>query len=359
MRAALTHALLLGWAVLAALGTAELALRLATPPTAFRHGWSQDFWWAYNRTRDCPPVAGDLQADPSLGWRMRRDYRGPGVVHDARGFRRTVGTSAAAGSRVLLLGNSYTYGLGVEDGETYASQLSRLTGAEVHDAGVNGYGIDQALLLWEEEGVALRPEVVVLGYYTDDFHRNALALRQAPKPRFIPVARGGYRLEPPVSCARLIAHGSAWRLPALLRAAWRRLLDRIGRLPVEMLRARRRLSRALLERLDVSVRAHGARLVVLLIPHCEHPEDGKYGGWIMPRVRRDCRDLGLQYLDFTGDLSPALFGANCHWSARGHRMVAERLADALHLGEREADRTGAGDRRRTPEPVYSSRGKLR
>lgn len=340
MRSAVpAHAALAAIATLFVLGAAELGLRALVPAETLPPAWSEEFWRAHHARHGCAALHGDLEPDPRLGWRMRRSYRGPGVTHDARGFRRTGrGPPAPGAPRIFLIGDSFTYGLGVEDEATFAAQLARRTGAHVINAGVNAYGLDQALLMWEEEGRALHPDVVVLGYYTDDFHRNALPIRDAPKPRFVRDRAGAWREEPPGSCAQLAArHARGWRLPALLGAAVRTLDDRAGRLPVAMLRERRGLSRRLLARLRQSVASEGASLLVLLIPHCRHPDDGRYGGWVMPRLARDCRELGLRCLDFTTSLSPEWFGPNCHWSPRGHQRAAGRIARTLGLPGKERE----------------------
>ena len=47
---------------------------------------------------------------------------------------------------ILAVGDSFTFGDRVSDHETWPAQLERLTGRQVLNAGVFGYGVDQAYL---------------------------------------------------------------------------------------------------------------------------------------------------------------------------------------------------------------------
>jgi lysophospholipase L1-like esterase len=107
----------------------------------------------------------------------------PGVfswsfTHDAAG-RRVTGAAGSkkATARVLLVGDSFTYGLGVSDNQTFAYLLQRhLTrsgfSVEVINAGNQGKGTDYALRFFELEGSQLRPDVTVLGFFANDFRDN-------------------------------------------------------------------------------------------------------------------------------------------------------------------------------------------
>jgi lysophospholipase L1-like esterase len=97
------------------------------------------------------------------------------------------------GVRVLALGDSWTSGLEVAEDETYsavaAGLLSQRLGVPVQvvNAGVRGYGTDQAWLFYQERLKQLHPDVV-LYYYTGIAGRN-LTLHQMrrvfAKPAFV------------------------------------------------------------------------------------------------------------------------------------------------------------------------------
>ena len=178
-------------AVLAAL-LAEGALRGVFPRSYFLDPSTETYWQTLKLER--PPATGELDTveDADLGWRMKPNYRTERAKHDERGFRVT---SSAQGDTVIVIGDSYTYGLGVRDNETYASQLASL-GFSVVNAGANAYGVDQAVLTLERHIDTVQPKYIVLGYFVDDFYRSRLAFRDASKPRFVQSGEG-YELSPP------------------------------------------------------------------------------------------------------------------------------------------------------------------
>jgi lysophospholipase L1-like esterase len=72
--------------------------------------------------------------------------------------------------RVLALGDSCTWGWGVRDEETFPAVLGSLAGedADVVNAGVPGYTSRQGLRYLRERGLALRPDVVFIGFGFND-----------------------------------------------------------------------------------------------------------------------------------------------------------------------------------------------
>jgi len=73
--------------------------------------------------------------------------------------------------RVLVLGDSFTMGYEVCQDETYASVIERYmekngVNAEVINAGMSGNSSAEELVFWDQDGVRLQPEVVVLGFFS-------------------------------------------------------------------------------------------------------------------------------------------------------------------------------------------------
>ena len=65
----------------------------------------------------------------------------------------------------------------------FSTRLAEHTGFEIINGAVNIYGGDQAMLLWEQEGASLEPDMVLFVYHVDDYYRNGLSLRDGmPKP---------------------------------------------------------------------------------------------------------------------------------------------------------------------------------
>lgn len=168
--------------VVFALGLAEGALHLLGLPEEHRpHGRDPQF----------VPVAGSgyLYTNvPSARIRFHYDsnprgYFGPGgeLVHrtNSRGFRGGEFSIEKPGGtvRFLFLGDSFTFGEGVKDGDTYPEQFRRLVvsndvfpgrNVEVINLGVGGYNTSQEAALLRELGMALSPDFIVVGYSLND-----------------------------------------------------------------------------------------------------------------------------------------------------------------------------------------------
>jgi hypothetical protein len=98
----------------------------------------------------------------SLGWRGPREYR----------------ETKPTDFRVLFLGDSFTYGVGVNDDQTFAALVEKDLRAdrmsvEVMNAGVPGKGTDYALKCFQTVGRKFHPDLTVLGFFCNDFQDNA------------------------------------------------------------------------------------------------------------------------------------------------------------------------------------------
>ncbi len=88
--------------------------------------------------------------------------------------------------RILVLGDSFTFGDEVSDNETYSYYLQEMIPhAEVINLGVHGYGHDQMLILLKEEGIKYEPDIIILGFLPMGMSRNLLNFRDYAKPKFI------------------------------------------------------------------------------------------------------------------------------------------------------------------------------
>lgn len=105
---------------------------------------------------------------------------------------------AAPVASIAILGDSYVFGHGVEEEETFAARLrARWPGAQVGNFGVIGYSTDQELLLLRDVVLPLAPDLVILCLYENDILDNgqAVAWGLYPKPRFLRAADGTLALE--------------------------------------------------------------------------------------------------------------------------------------------------------------------
>jgi hypothetical protein len=141
--------------------------------------------------------------DPSKGWIPKPNLRDVNAFNNktlstnSKGFRGKKDFSYTKNKeklRILILGDSFTFGDEVSDDETYSSYLQEmLPHTEVINMGVHGYGHDQMLFLLKEEGVKYEPDIVILGFLPLDMSRNLLRFRDFAKPRFV-LERGELKL---------------------------------------------------------------------------------------------------------------------------------------------------------------------
>lgn len=81
--------------------------------------------------------------------------------------------------RILLSGDSFTFGYGVGDEHTWGAGLERRWAhVDVLNMGLGGYGVDQAYLRYQRDGVTLDHDLHLFSFITEDFNRMT-------RPRFM------------------------------------------------------------------------------------------------------------------------------------------------------------------------------
>ncbi len=121
--------------------------------------------------------------DPQLGW----DYYI--TTNRIRGGGK-IGPKSPQTPRILFLGDSFTYGIEVNDDECFPYFLEKIMReegggkAEVLNMGVGSYGIDQMLLKYLEHGRKSNPDLVVVGIFPHDYDRTRLSFYSFAKPLF-------------------------------------------------------------------------------------------------------------------------------------------------------------------------------
>ena len=89
--------------------------------------------------------------------------------------------------RVLVLGDSFAWGYGVEEPERFSQLLEENLGVEVINAGVSGYSTDQELLWYQNEGIKYETDLVILVFTGNDVGDNDRQLVNTIyyKPKFV------------------------------------------------------------------------------------------------------------------------------------------------------------------------------
>lgn len=248
--------------------------------------------------------------------------------------------------RVTVLGDSFAFGVGVDEDHLFSTRLARELGVEVLNLAVSGYSTDQELILFEELGRGLRPDLVVLVMCDNDFdgNREDFAYRRYYKPYFETTPAGLVRRNVPVP--RLDRAQEAKLLLARHSNLWNGLRSRRAESPL----VRRvtglfevavphvsaaepvALTFALVAALRARVEEAGAELLVLNTGHRGERTP------LFQELRTHLRRASVRFLGMEGELGALRaerpqghwdFGRDVHWNVDAHRRVAEVVASAV------------------------------
>ena len=302
-----------------------------------------------------PPLLGKdafdyFTFDDRLGWELKPGAEGRlaseefdvAIRINGRGERSDaeVPTERTPGRRrIVVVGDSFTFGHGVEAAEAWPARLQALLpDTEVVNLAVTGYGTDQQLLRLEKRGLAYKPDVVILGLFEGNVFRNLKHEQMGyPKPRFELV---NDRLELPGVPLPRLAPGE--RYPAAM--PWSRLWAVFGGRAVELFRhlgfgESWPLTGSLLGRFAESCRQAGAEARVVVIPKDRAVDSPGWRGAIhrytIGEIVALSSGVGLATLDLTPPMAarqqstglPLYFPVDGHWNAAGHEVAAEEIAN--------------------------------
>jgi hypothetical protein len=164
-------------------------------------------------------------------------------------------------TRIIAIGDSYTFGEGVNDDQTFAAFLERqLENTDVLNLGVHGYGTDQQWLRLQIDGLKYRPDIVLFGYYEDDISRNRLTFRDYRKPHFSVVNGRLVADDLPIPSPEAFKSSLHWRSLSYLNivmTGWRE--RRLEEENVER-------SKRILDAMVAATRSAHARIIQLYLP---------------------------------------------------------------------------------------------
>jgi len=321
---------------------------------------------AENRPRDNEWVF--YEYDPLLGWKNKACAEGFFSISDSRthvkinskGLRGDEHSYEKNGKRrILVLGDSFTWGFGVEQADRYTEQVEAMMGpgVEIINAGVSGYGTDQELLWFTQEGMKYHPDIVLLEFGLEDIINNNHALQYSyPKPLYVvkdgqleltntPVprrdARWEERVRSPATTEPQIAE-SGWKrnkegaknfikghfvAPTLIVRGFRNLRDRL--FPPVRQQDLDLLTRMLLLELRHRVTATGAQFVVVMVPYrwYFHHHDPSWDAWKAFFKSNDflCDDLEWAFTHARVNPEKLYFRIDTHWDSMGHKMAARAI----------------------------------
>ena len=277
-----------------------------------------------------------------------------GLRDRERSMQRTPGTK-----RILMLGDSMTFGMGVAEEETFprvtegllnASQTRGQAPVEILNFSLPGYNTLHELAQLKELGLAFHPDVVVVGFFYNDVELSTVQGRRLA--RTIPAAAG---VAGPPSLPRRVwldvdagvsalQHRSllyAWvasRLGAAIRQLGAKGFGQVGKINDQYVDSNQnwQLMQAALLEMKRLCEQRDIQLVIAIIPAmARFTESGYPIKAYHEAVSGFCRAQSITCLD----LLPAFWGldgtkfwislTDGHPDARGHRIIAEALARFL------------------------------
>jgi len=286
---------------------------------------------------------------------------------DSQGFRNPADLTRAD---VVMIGDSYVEGAYVSDEETAAARLHELTGQNVANLGVSGYGPLQELKVFEKYGLPLQPRLVAWFFFEgndfddDQIFENAMAYEQgAPPPKTAEARASRWQ----AWLDRSLTMNAILQLRQVMdpivpnaSASFGWFRDRGGvthRMYFFDFYATRELGSYERERFESTkdtfrkaneiCRQRGIRLVVFYIPmkfrvyadYCTFPAGSpctQWHAWNLETEFADfCREAGIAFVSVTDAMRKAAAAGDVvyapedsHWSADGHRLVARLVRDA-------------------------------
>lgn len=272
----------------------DLSMMLGAKPRI----WQSDHEWSELISRNDDRYGWSNSPNAS-GRQVNRDFS-VSYNLDSEGWRRLPAVAAgSARGEVWFLGCSFTFGVGVEDEQTYPHRLAAQAWPtfQVRNFSVSGWGTTQAHLALEH---ALKqrsaPQLVIYGLIAHHRQRNYL------RKSWFAKSRGGWVPRVEVENGQLRWHG----MGANLEANWED--------GSELDEAEYRVTEALIRGMARLSREHGVPFVLLLLDDVE------------ARMLDPLRDEpGLHIVD-VGDLSSSFFPNEGHPTAVWHQAIAHAIA---------------------------------
>ena len=292
---------------------------------------------ALERARPHLEIADVHVPDPLLGWRPRpravgrhREAQSFDVeyVIDEAGYKAVPNTGTPR-ARLYLFGDSYTFGHGVANDDTYANILAAdhlPSDLHVLNAGVMGYGVEQMYGRFLEVEPALRAgDIVVFAPTSQDVKRNMKDFVFPSKLIFGRRVEFGSRY-PYYQNGRLtsveLATPANRVLAALFNGRFSKSVFRFAHSAI-MSPATSMEAAAMFDAARAACERRGARFLLVFLPQTKERRRGRYE-----------EDVSLfEYVDvmayFPEDSTALRFETDSHWNRRGHEVAAAALADVL------------------------------
>ena len=159
-----------------------------------------------------------LELDEELGWRIRKSGHNELYRANSAGIRASREYALRAPPNILRIqafGDSFTHCDDVANDASWQAIMERTyANLEVMNFGVPAYGLDQAYLRYLNNGRRYQPDIVLIGFMTENFFRTVNTYRPFLYLRALPFSKPRYEIKQ----ARLALIPSRLKTPDDFRA---------------------------------------------------------------------------------------------------------------------------------------------
>jgi len=303
---------------------------------------------------------------PVLGWYHQRNKHAilklqhveANINTNSQGFRgiRDYEKQKPPGSsRIVCLGDSFVFGFGVQDNETFCSQLeAKHQNLEVLNLGVAAYGMDQILMAYRTLAKDYNADYVFIGIFPEDFWRATRAFADSghAKPYFSLSTSGRLILHnvpvPPQyqlntnQYPDLIQYHPVeqFLLHSLVYRMIKKSLIKLGknlRLVDPDLTVEWKIGREILNQLISEVREQNQKPVLLLLPPDRWVKSARVDS-LRKSVIRFSKKENVDLIDLTpgfyeavqiGKITDYYIEGDWHWTAKGHELASDLISRYL------------------------------
>ncbi|MBT8407685.1 MAG: SGNH/GDSL hydrolase family protein [Deltaproteobacteria bacterium] len=260
--------------------------------------------------------------------------------------------------RIMVIGDSFTFGQGVNLEDTYSKQLERRindmgTTSEVISCGVIGYGMWQYLETLERKVIPYKPDLVILGLFIDDITTSVSPYKHLQNwPGTNPFAKDAsgmisrsylwnslknsitlletkYRYLRGHNYLKGIEERKKRIGPAHPGSNWHQIM--YGKLPRNIYSD---FSQALRKFIRICETVNIQVLVVLIPDAAQMHEPDRQKVNLF--VAQTCKDIGVPLVDVTERFEKEedprtlyLFPLDAHTSPKGHRLIADSIFEQI------------------------------
>lgn len=347
--------LLMVFGVVAALALAELTIRLF--PRAFGIHASLQYYMPHVFAQDDTITWTLLPGARSRHEHFAGDFNVE-VTVDQRGFRKT--QQAKGRPNLLILGDSFTFGLGVEDDETYPAQLAaRLPDWNILNAGYTGGASLDTQFLWLRQHVqTYQPKLVLFQVFeANDYNEIAANTWEQVDDAGLPLKiRTKYFVRPNEKILSHHYQGLVRRTAALLRRSSHLGFLLVNKCEVlyfltlpKLLGLHQQLEdtpeikqfadatfekiKLLLDGIRAHSAEHGYQYGFVLVPRTYWQPGKKLALYKSQLIENHLREQGVRFttLDALWDMNPELLHLpnDAHYTTYGNQVVAAEITKWL------------------------------